>query len=222
MNVLRGWLFDNLGLKFTALLLAVVVYLNVYTDRPGTMPVSFPVEFTDLADTLSLSGPAPAIVQAELHGTVKQLIGLRVKEPRLKLSLAGVGSGRYSRALAPTDLPLPSSGAVTVENLIGPRVIEVNLDRRVSRDFPVAVQVAGAPASGYAWTGQSILRPAIVRVSGPLGELEKLDTLQLAVVRLDGKRDTVRAELAPAALPDWCTAEPPTVFAKLVLTRRER
>ena len=39
MNVLRGWLFDNLGLKFTALLLAVVVYLNVYTDREQTMLV---------------------------------------------------------------------------------------------------------------------------------------------------------------------------------------
>ncbi len=222
MNVLRGWLFDNLGLKFTALLLAVVVYLNVYTDRPGTMPVSFPVEFTELADTLSLSGPAPAIVQAELHGTYKQLIGLRVKEPRLRLSLLGVGSGRYSRALAPTDLPLPSSGSVTVENLIGPRVIEVSLDRRTTRDVPVALQVAGAPASGYAWRGSAILHPAVVRVTGPRGELEKLDTLQLAVVRLDGKRDTVRAELAPAALPDWCTAEPPTVQAKLVLERRPR
>ncbi|MFN8589668.1 MAG: CdaR family protein [Candidatus Eisenbacteria bacterium] len=222
MNVLRGWLFDNLGLKFTALLLAVVVYLNVYTDRPGTMLVSFPVEFTDLADTLSLSGPAPAVVQADLHGTVKQLIGLRVKEPRLKLSLLGVSTGRFSRALAPSDLPLPSSGAVTVENLIGPRVIEVNLDHKDTRDIPVAVQVAGAPASGYAWKGHALLRPATLRVTGPRGELEKLDTLQLATVRLDGKRDTVRAELAPSALPDWCSAEPATVFAKLVLERRAR
>ena len=39
MSVLRGWLFDNLGLKFTALLLALLVYLNVYTDRPTTMLV---------------------------------------------------------------------------------------------------------------------------------------------------------------------------------------
>ena len=35
MNLIRGLLFDNLGLKLVALLLAVVVYLNVYTDRPG-------------------------------------------------------------------------------------------------------------------------------------------------------------------------------------------
>ena len=37
MSLLRGLLFDNLGLKLVALLLAVMVYLNVYTDRPATM-----------------------------------------------------------------------------------------------------------------------------------------------------------------------------------------
>ena len=86
MNLLRGMLFDNLGLKFTALLLAVVVYLNVYTDRSTTMLVSFPLEYTDLDDSLSVSGPSPSVVQAELKGTGKQLILMRVKEPRMKLS----------------------------------------------------------------------------------------------------------------------------------------
>ncbi len=219
MNVLRGWLFDNLGLKFTALLLAVVVYLNVYTDREATMLVSFPVEFTDLADSLSLSGPSPAVVQAELHATGKQLIGLRVKEPRLKLSLLGVGTGRFSRALVPTDLPLPKSG-VTVENLIGPRVIEVDLDLKSEREIPVSVQTAGTPANGYEWRGVSIVRPAHLRVTGPRAVLAALDSIPLAAIRLDGKRDTVRAEVAPASLPDWCVADPPTVLVKLVLARR--
>ena len=58
VSLLRGILFDNLGLKLVALLLAVVVYLNVYTERPATMVVSFPIQITDLADSLSLSGPA--------------------------------------------------------------------------------------------------------------------------------------------------------------------
>jgi len=82
MNVFRGMLFDNLGLKFTALLLALLVYLNVYTDRPTTMLVSFPIEYAELDDSLSLSGPVPSVVQAELRGTGKQLIFMRVKEPR--------------------------------------------------------------------------------------------------------------------------------------------
>src|SRR5512144_2944886 len=118
MSVFRSILFDNLGLKFTALLLAVLVYLNVYTDRPTTMLVSFPLEYTDLDDSLSLSGPAPSVVQAELRGTGKQLIVMRVKEPRVKLSLAGVRRGRFERALSASDLPLPAEGSITLEDLV--------------------------------------------------------------------------------------------------------
>jgi hypothetical protein len=220
MNVLRGWLFDNLGLKLTALLLAVAVYLNVYTDRSGTMLLSFPLEFADLPDSLSLSGPAPAVVQAELRGTFKQLISLRVKEPRLRIPMGGAAPGHFTRSLVPSDLPLPAGSSIAVENLVGPRVIEVDVDRRARRDVPVAFRVEGTPAAGYEWRGVAILNPAVVHVTGPHGELEDLDSLRLAPVRIDGRRDTVRVDAAIPTLPDWCVAEPAVVRVRLALQRR--
>jgi len=222
MNVLRGWLFDNLGLKLTALVLAVIVYLNVYTDRSGTMLLSFPVDFADLPDSLSLSGPAPAVVQAELRGTYKQLITLRVKEPRLRIPMGGAAAGHFTRALVPSDLPLPGGGTVAVENLVGPRVIEVDIERRAVRDVPVAVRVEGTPAAGFAWTGVAMLDPGRVRVSGPRGALRSLDTLRLAPIRVDGRRDTVRVAAAVPGLPDWCVADPAIVRVKLALQRTAR
>lgn len=219
MNVLRGFLFDNLGLKFTALLLAVAVYLNVYTDRATTMLLSFPVEFTDLPDSLALSGPAPAVVQAQMRGTWKQLIGMRVREPRLKLSLLGAGTGRFSRAVTPSDLPMSEEG-VTVENLIGPRLIEIDIDERITRDVPVAARVEGEPAPGFAWVNGVRLDPAVVEVTGAAGALRGLDSLVLSPVSVSGRRDTVRAELSPATLPDWCLSEPATVRVKVPITRR--
>lgn len=220
MNVIRGWLFDNLGLKFIALLLALVVYLNVVTDRPGTMILSFPIQFDGLPDSLALSGPTPAVVQAELGGTLKQAIFMKVKEPRLKLSMMGASVGRFSRALVATDLPLPEGGGVTVENLIGPRVIEVDVDRKIQRDVPVGVQVAGSPAAGFRWRGRALLSPALVHVTGPEKAVLALDTLWLASLRVDGRRDTVRADLPPASVPDWCVVKPPVVHVRLVLERR--
>jgi hypothetical protein len=220
MNLLRGWLLDNLGLKLTALLLAVLVYLNVYTDRPNTMVVSFPLEFTDLPDSLALSGPAPSVVQAELGGTGKQLILLRLKEPRLRLSMSGASAGHFSRALAPTDLPLPPGGGLTVENLVGPRVVEVDIDRRSRRDVPVRVKVEGAPAAGYYWNGVAIAQPKVVQVSGPRSAIAKLDTLDLQPVRIDGRRDSIHVEAPILSLPDWCTADPPSVHVRLGFVRR--
>src|SRR5262245_8064284 len=187
MSVFRGMLFDNLGLKFTALLLALLVYLNVYTDRPTTMLVSFPIEYTELADSLSLSGPVPSVVQAELRGTGKQLIFMRVKEPRVKLSLAGARRGRLDRALAPSDLPLPSEGGITVQNLVGPRVVTLDIDRKAHHDVRVVPRVTGQPAPGYRWAGVAVADPPRVSVSGPEQEVMELDSLVLAPVHLEGK-----------------------------------
>ena len=94
MNILKGLLLDNLGLKLVALLLALAVYFNVFTERPAMMVVSFPIEYSDLPDSLSLSGPTPPAVKAEVRGTGKQFIRLWLTEPRLKISLAGEKSNR--------------------------------------------------------------------------------------------------------------------------------
>ena len=207
MSLVRGLLFDNLGLKFVALLLAVLVYLNVYTDRPATMIVSFPIRVTDLADSMSLSGPAPAAVQAELRGTLKQLIRLRVTEPPVKVSLAGVGVGRYERALGPEDLPLPQGVELQIDRMVSPRTLELQVDRRMRRELPVAGRVEGVPAGGILWDGSFEVRPGRVTVSGPEAALQSLDTVRVAPVSIAGKRDTLRVAVEPLGLPDWCTLE---------------
>jgi len=219
MHFLRGWLFDNLGLKFTALLLAVLVYLNVFTDRPATLLVTFPVEYRGLPDSLTLSGAAPASVQAELRGTGKQLIGLRVREPRFVVDLEGVSAGRYERAVAPSDLPLPESSSLAVERLVGPLLLELTLDRRTSRDVPLALPVLGEPATGFVYAGEWQTTPALVRVIGPAGVLATLDTLHLTPVRIDGRRDSVAMDVGPERLPEWCRAEPLMVRAVVKLPR---
>ncbi len=220
MNVLRGWLFDHLGLKLTALLLAVLVYLNVYTDRPATLRIAFPVELTDLADTLAISGPAPRPVEADLKGTGKQIIALKVREPKLQLSLGGVAAGRFQRTITAADLPLPVDGVIHVEQLVGPPMVELQVEPRLERELPLALTVVGVPASGWHWNGDARLDPSRITVSGPRSVIAALDTIRLAPVRVDGRRDTVRADVAPADLPEWCTARPALVHVRAPLARR--
>jgi hypothetical protein len=217
MNLLRGWLLDNLGIKLVALLLALLIYLNVYTDRPATLIVSFPIQIGDLADTLSLSGAVPSAVQAELRGTGKQLIRLRLTEPPVKISLAGVGAGHFERALTSADLPLPSDVEIQVERVVSPRTVELQVDRKRSRRLPVAARVEGLPAGGVVWTGMLDVEPATVEVSGPEKEIAALDSVRLDPVRLSGKRDTVQVAVGAEALPDWCVMEPEQVTVSVPL-----
>ena len=217
MSVLRGWLLDNLGIKLVALLLALLVYLNVYTDRPATLIVSFPLQIAELSDTLSLSGPVPSAVQAELRGTGKQLIRMRLTEPPVRLSLAGVGTGRYERALTSADLPLSPDLEIQVERLVSPRTVELQVDRKRSRRLPVAARVEGLPAGGVVWTGELAVEPSFVEVTGPERVLMELDSVRLDPVRIAGKRDSVEMAVGADALPDWCVMEPEQIMVSVPL-----
>ncbi|HYM79805.1 MAG TPA: YbbR-like domain-containing protein [Candidatus Limnocylindria bacterium] len=211
MSLIRGLLFDNLGLKLVALLLAVVVYINVYTDRPATMIVSFPLQLTDLPDSLALAGEVPDAVQAELHGTGKQLIRLRLTEPPVKVSLAGVSVGRFERGLGVSDLPLPEGSDLQVERLVSPRTLELQVDRMLRRRLTVAPRLEGMPAAGTVWNGTVKLGPSTVLVSGPASEVSALDSARLEPASLAGRRDTLRVVLGIANLPPRSTATPARV-----------
>lgn len=217
MNLIRGLLFDHLGLKLVALLMAVLVYLNVYTDRTATMLVSFPVQVTDLPDSLTLTGPLPGVVQAELRGTGKTLIRMRLSEPTLAVSLANVETGRFERTIAAADLPLGPFPGVEVVRVVGPRMLELEIDRRVTVGLPVAARVEGAPAAGVRREGLVVIQPSVVAVSGPATVVAALDSVVLEPVRLEGRREDVRVQVAPAALPEWCTVDPPVVTVMVPL-----
>jgi hypothetical protein len=219
MNMLRGLLLDNLGLKLVALLLAVLVYLNVFTERSATMLVEFPIHFTDLADSLSLSGPMPPAIQAELRGTGKNFIRLWLTEPRIKISLAGMGPGRHRRLVESEDLPLISSDKLKVERLVtDPPQIEWIIEVRASRLVPVAPRLEGDPARGFV-TASIRVEPPAFRVRGPEKVLVGLDSVRLEPVRIAGRRDTVRAAAGPDSLPEGCTVDPAEATVTVTLER---
>ena len=222
MNVLRDLVFENLGLKLAALLLALVVYLNVYTDRPADMILSFPLQLEGLGDSLAIASPVPAAVQAELRGTGKQLLRLRLTEPPIKVSLVGVQPGRFARTLKVEDLPLPPGETIEVERLVGPTALQLQIERRVVRRLPVAARVEGYPAQGYIWTGAVIVRPGIVEVAGPQRAVGTLDSVRLRSVAITGRRDTVKAQETPEELPEGCSADPPMVRVLVPLKRGGR
>jgi hypothetical protein len=219
MNILRGLLLDNLGLKLVALLLALAVYFNVFTERPATMVVSFPLEYTDLADSLALSGPAPNAVKAEVRGTGKQFIRIWLTEPHMKVSLAGVRPGRFRRQITPDDLPFMPADHITIERLVSPDSLDLHVERAVQRHLPVAPRIAGLARQGWGWSGVALADPALVLVRGPHRAVVALDSVRLAVVHIDGRRDTVRSRVGPDSLPDGCTIEPSTVMVSAPLIR---
>jgi hypothetical protein len=214
MNLLRGLLFENFGFKLVAMLLALLVYFNARTDRPVTLTVSFPLVLQDLPDSLSIASPVPEALQAEIHGVGKRVIQLRLEPPPVVISLAGVARGHFERSLSVADLPLKPG--LEAEGLLGPRLLALEIERRMRRRLPVAARLEWTPSSAAGRGGAVRLEPATVTVSGPASAVAKLDSVRLAVLRVDGRRDTVRATVGAGSLPERCSIEPPAVRVTVV------
>jgi hypothetical protein len=103
---------------------------------------------------------------------------------------------------------------------VGPRTVELQIERRARRAFPVAVALARSGPAAAAMNIQ--LSPEAVFVSGPARAIAALDTVWLSSPRVDARKDSVRVELSPEALPDWCAMEPATVSALITIPRRSR
>jgi len=216
-----GWLFDNLGLKLFALLLAVLLYVHVLTDRPSEQTIYFPVTVEGLADSLALASNPPTEVAVRLRGTGKQLIQLGLTKPPLKVSLAGVSPGMFQRALGPADVPLEGLPEVTVLEVKDPAEVRLEVTKRATRMVPVRVPIVGEPERGLVVAGEPLVRPALVRVSGPSTWVARQETLRTEPVSIAGRRDTLEVVQALVAPPSWAHASPGSVVVSIPIDVEE-
>lgn len=114
-----------------------------------------------------------------------RLLDIVTRDPLLKLTAlilafllwALVETGRESDAggAPPAVANDEDSAQARVDSLLDTRAV------------PVAVRLTGQPLAGWELAGPPRLEPPLLTVSGPLPMLERLDTLHLPSIRLDGR-----------------------------------
>jgi YbbR domain-containing protein len=216
-----GWLLDNLGLKLFALLLAVLLYVHVYTDRTDEETLYFPLVLEQLPDSLSLASEAPATVGVRLRGTGKQLWRLRILKPPVRVSLAAVTPGTFQRSLGPADVPLTGAGDMTIVGMVDPSEVRVDVARRAVRRVPIDVPITGLPARGLVVSGRVQITPATARVTGPASWVARQETLRTEPVSIAGRRDTLQFVQALIAPPPWAHIAPGSVFVRVPIEAGE-
>lgn len=207
-----GWLFDNLGLKLFAVLLATLFYLHVLTDRVAEQVVYFPVELVDLPDSLALAASPPSEAGVRLRGTGKQILRLQYTRPAIRVSLAGVSPGTFQRTFTPADVPVGEAGDVTVVEVTDPQQIQLEVTARAQKRVPVAPALLGTPARGFALSGRPIVRPNVVRLAGPDAWVAKQESLRTEPINIAGRRDTLEVLQALSSPPTWAHAVPGSVL----------
>ena len=190
---LRGAMFDNLGLKFLSMVLAVTVFLLVNTDKDREITVRVGVSYTLPADKVLVSERIEE-VQVTLKGSWRRLRKLDPREvDRVNLDLRHASSGEFT--ISNDMIHLPSGVSVASVN---PRSVHVAFDKLLEKVVEVSVTVTGRPQHGYMFQEVKPV-PATVKLRGGVSTVSALSSIRTHEVSLEGRTDsfTTETELAP-------------------------
>lgn len=190
---LHGALFDNLGLKFLSIVLAVTVFLLVNTDRDR--------EMTTRVHVLYLLPDGKVLVSDRLDEVRVTLKGPPRRLPRdgqieaIDLDLRKAPSGEVS--ITPDMIKVPSGVSVTS---ISPRAVRVAFDKRVEKVVPIQPYVTGRPVRGYVVDDVKAV-PSTVKIRGAARVIAALAAMKTEELSLDN-RDASFSELKLLSLPE--------------------
>jgi YbbR domain-containing protein len=190
---LRGALFDNLGLKFLSMVLAVTVFLLVNTDKDREMTVQVGVSYTLPEDRVLVSERIDD-VRVTLKGSWRRLRKIDPRElDRVNLDLRHTTGDEIM--IGNDMIHLPSGVAITS---INPRYVHLAFDKRVNKTVDVVAAVAGRPEHGYVVDEIKPL-PAKIKLRGGERMLASVSQVRTREILLEGHTDSFvsEAEVVP-------------------------
>jgi len=192
---LRGALFDNLGLKFLSMVLAVTVFLLVNTDKDREMSVQVGVSYTLPEDKVLVSDRIED-VRVTLKGSWRRLRKIDPRElDRVNLDLRHATGGEI--AISNDMIRLPSGVTITS---ISPRYVHVAFDKRVAKIVEVVPAVAGRAEHGYV-VDEVKPMPATIKLRGGERMLASVSQVRTREISLERHTDSFVTE-AEALPPD--------------------
>ena len=183
MASLPGILVRNWPLKLAALAVACILWMFVAAEETTSQLISVQVQ-VDLPPDIALAKPAPQL-RALVTGPSRELLKLYATPPTIVANVPPAASGRWRLTVAPADVQLSRNARVSIQD-VEPRVIEFDLDRLVRRDVPVALRGVIEAESGFVVTRPLAITPQTVRVSGPRGIVNNVDSIHTEPLEVRG------------------------------------
>ncbi len=206
----RRWLhellFEDWGLKLLALVITFGLWWAVTGQRaPATVRLRRVQLFLVLPRDVETSNDLREEVDVTLRGSQRALSALKTGDVVVNFDASKLQPGAHSIRLTPQSVRLDLPDEVNPENVqierIEPGSVELQLERRVEREFIVNVPTTGQLPDGYELLG-IVSVPNRVLVRGPESHVNTLQRVQTEAVTLDGRTNSFAAPHVVVNIPD--------------------
>jgi len=160
---MRRWMPRNLGSKFGALALAVLLWIAIFGEPDLVTTHTAPVLYQNLRSGLLVTGNAPESVHIELRGPTRRLTVASLSDTVALLDLADVnGPGERTFTISAANLDLPRG--VTFLRAV-PSQFRLDFARLLTRDVPVRIRFSGELPKGLRLAEQRVF-PEKLKIAG--------------------------------------------------------
>jgi len=194
-------IFRNLDIRIVSLVLAVTLWLYASTERYYKLTFHCPVEVKNIPPGYSLARRLPPVI-CDIEARGKDLVAFQFKKPTVVIDAENRQIKKFKVKLTPNHLVLPFRLKVRSVQFLD-QEMEINLDRQTEKVVNILLDLVGDPADGFVLSDSIRYEPASALLKGPARQLEMLDAVYSAPIRVDGFSvgTLVRSALM---LPDSC------------------
>jgi YbbR domain-containing protein len=202
----HGALFDNIGLKFLSVVLAITVFLLVNSDRDREISARVGVSYGTVPEDKVLISPRQEEVYVTIKGPWRRLRKFDERKiDRIDLDLSRAQSGEV--AITHDMVHLPTG--LSVAN-ITPSSVRVVFERKVEHvdkkiDPP---PIAGHPLHGYRITDVTV-QPPTIQVRGGESAVAAVSALRTREINVNRRSESFSVE-TELVLPDGIEVDGPT------------
>lgn len=167
----RKYILNNLGLKITSLVIAILLWWGLAHDPTVEIPMTVPVEFHDAPTNLVISSENQFQVQMTLQGPERTLREISPSQVHAVIDLQGAAPGERTFDLTARQIHVPRD--VEVIQVV-PSQFHISFDRNAIRSVDVRPRVIGSFATGYGITDVSANPPQIT-IEGPASRVNAIE-----------------------------------------------
>lgn len=191
-NAVRAAFTERLGLKATAILIAVLLWLIVSARQPTEGSVR--VKVIPVLDSTLVLLDTPPQLQALVAGRAVDIVKLYADPPAVHRRVDGDAPDTLVLDVTPADVRLPAEFTNEVRILdVQPRSVTLRFGTRATRRVPVSSggRILVQDDTSLSAADDVEFEPAMVRITGPrrvVRRIESIHPFSLSIVRGDTLR----------------------------------
>ncbi len=202
----EGSILGNPSAGIGALLIAVLIWLHVVTENEYDYTIGVPLHVEEIPEDWLVANRLPSEIDITVKGPGKLfLFGMGSRDIRVILQAPTAKEKTKTYSLSKSDVkiltPTESKFPIDVQQIIDPRIVEIELDRLMTVELPLKHQTRIETADGYLQVGDIIIDPLKIKVSGPERYILPLNSVTLTPREFKDVQDDIDIQL-PVDAPE--------------------